>query len=93
MRTVAVASRVLFGGDWPEHPTGIYDETHVQMMTKRRLTRWCESAGLTIERWQDSYDPNGARRTTFFKSLDLLTLKLFHSWFMYELQVLCRRPK
>jgi 2-polyprenyl-3-methyl-5-hydroxy-6-metoxy-1,4-benzoquinol methylase len=91
MRSVDVVQRFMIGGDWPEDRTGIFDATHLQNMSKRRLTRWCRTAGLEVEQWFDRYDPNGPRRYRFFRTADLLTLKLFHSWFMYQLQVRCRR--
>lgn len=91
MRSVDVVQRFMIGGDWPEDRTGIFDATHLQNMSKRRLTRWCRTAGLEVDQWFDRYDPNGPRRYRFFRTADLLTLKLFHSWFMYQLQVRCRR--
>jgi len=93
MRNIDVLKQFIFIGDWPEHGTGIFDATHLQVMSKRRLQRWCEAAGLEIERWFDQYDPRGPRRYRFFRALDLLSLKLFHSWFMYQLQIRCRRVK
>lgn len=91
MRSVDVVDRFLIRGDWPENPTGIFDATHVQNMSSRRLVRWCRFAGLEVEKWFDRYDPNGPRRYRFFRSVDLLTLKLFHNWFMFQLQVRCRK--
>jgi SAM-dependent methyltransferase len=87
MRNVQVLSKFFIHGDWPEDRLGIFDATHVQMMTKRRLTRWCKMAGLNIERWFDKYE---SRR---YPWVDWATLKLFHNWFTYQLQVVCRRPK
>lgn len=92
MRNWIVVRQFLIGGDWPEMPTGIFDSTHVQVMSKNRLERWCRAAGLQIEQWFDSYDPYGPRRYRFFRTLDLLTGRLFHSWLMYQLQVRCRVP-
>jgi hypothetical protein len=56
------------------------------MMTKRRLARWCGLAGLKIERWYNKYE---SRRDPW---ADWATLKIFHTWFTYQLQVICRRP-
>jgi len=91
MRNIDVLRTFFLGGDWPEPMLGIFDRTHVQVMSHLRLTRWCVGAGLRIERWFDQYDPYGPRRLAFFRSLDLITLRCFHTWFMYQLQVLCRR--
>ena len=91
MRSVGVLGTFVLGGEWPERPMGIFDETHLQVMTRRRLQRWCVSAGLREESWFDLYDPNGPRRQRWSRLGDLLTFKVFHEWFMYELQVLCRK--
>jgi 2-polyprenyl-3-methyl-5-hydroxy-6-metoxy-1,4-benzoquinol methylase len=91
MRGVEVMSQFIWGGDWPERDTGIFDRTHIQMMSQKRLARWCGSAGLRVEKWFDRYDPNGPRRYRFFRTMDLLTLKLMHGWFMYQVQCRCRR--
>lgn len=91
MRNAEVLLRFAAGGDVPEHRTGIYDATHVQVMSKRRLARWCRAAGLRVERWFDCYDPNGPRRGRFFRLCDLLTARLLHDWFMYEVQGVWRK--
>ena len=79
-------------GDWPEMDSGIYDRTHLQVMTRKRLIRWCESAGLEIERWFSRYDPL-PKFSRITRTIDLLTLGLFHNWFMFQLQLIARvRP-
>jgi 2-polyprenyl-3-methyl-5-hydroxy-6-metoxy-1,4-benzoquinol methylase len=93
MRNIDVLRTFFFGGDWPEPPGGIFDRTHVHMMSHKRLQRWCGNANLEIEQWFDQYDPYGPRRLAFFRGLDHLTFRVFHTWFMYQLQVRCRRPK
>ena len=79
-------------GDWPEKSVGIFDQTHLQVMTKKRLRRWCEQAGLTIERWFDRYHPDPKRHAVSLAA-DWLTLRLFHQLHMFQLQVVCRRPR
>lgn len=91
MRSIYVLREFFIQGDWPEHPSGIFDQTHVQVMTRRRLQRWYEMAGLRIEKWFDRYDPHGPRRRRLLQTIDLMSLGTFHSWFMYQLQVRCRR--
>ena len=91
MRSIECVLEFIGRGDWPERPVGIFDATHVQVMTSKRLARWCREAGIPIEKWFDRYDPNGPRRYRFFRTLDLLTLRLLHSWCMYQLQVRCRK--
>ena len=91
MRNYVGLRTFILKGDWPEDPGGIFDRTHVQVLTHRRLDRWCRHANLPIEQWFDRYDPYGPRRLRFFRCIDLMTGKLFHSWWMYQLQVRCRR--
>jgi hypothetical protein len=72
-------------GDWPEQPLGIFDETHVQVMTHKRLARWCQSAGLSLEREYECYEWRPSRRR-IFKLLNRLTLRFFKSLFNFEIQ-------
>ncbi|HEX2973126.1 MAG TPA: class I SAM-dependent methyltransferase [Tepidisphaeraceae bacterium] len=92
MRNLKVLHQFIFGGDWPEDPTGIFDATHVQVMTRRRLERWCEQAGLHIEQWYDLYLSN-RWKTKLLRALDYLTLKQLHDWWQMELQVRTRRKE
>ena len=48
MQSVYVLIRFMILGDWPERPRGIFDRTHIQMMSRRRLTRWIDGAGLEL---------------------------------------------
>ena len=91
MRQVAVLWEFIFKGDWPERDTGIFDRTHLQVMSKKRLARWCAAADLRIEKWFELYGPNTHRRSKIFRACDWLTLRLFHKWWVYQLQVRCRR--
>ena len=87
MRSLHVFKTFFLGGDWPEDAVGIFDRTHLQVMSRARLDRWCRAAGLEPERWFDRYDPMRPRRGPM---LDRLTLKLFHPFFMHQIQVRCR---
>jgi len=81
---------IAIRGDWPEAYEGIFDRTHVQFMTIKRLRRWCQSAGLDVIQWQGAdYSQPAIQR--LFWWLDRLTLRLFRSRWMYSLQVCCRR--
>ena len=55
MQSLYVLIRFMILGDWPERDGGIFDRTHVQMMSRRRLLRWIDGAGLELERWIDAY--------------------------------------
>lgn len=83
----------LWRRDWPENSIGIFDRSHVQFMTRRRLMRWCADAGLEIERSYDSYDPNGPRRHRVSRLLDLMSFRLLHEFCTYQIQVRCRRTR
>ncbi len=56
MRYLAVLWQLVVRGDWREAPQGIFDETHVQVMTHRRLRRWGDAAGLELVQWFNRYD-------------------------------------
>jgi SAM-dependent methyltransferase len=89
MRHIDVLARFILTGDWPEHDSGIFDQTHVQVMSMRRLLRWAAGAGLRLEKVFDCYGPGGRKRT-LFRTLDLLTLRIFRTWTMYQLQCVFR---
>jgi O-antigen biosynthesis protein len=83
--------QVLVKRDWPEESTGIFDRTHIQFMTTHRLRRWCEAAGLEIERSYNRYDPNGPRRNRVSRMLDVMSFGLLHEFCIYQIQIRCRR--
>src|SRR5581483_7885087 len=58
MRGTEAMYQFLVKGDWPERDIGIFDRTHLQVMSKKRLARWCRDAGLAVEQWFPRYDPN-----------------------------------
>jgi SAM-dependent methyltransferase len=84
---------LIWRRDWPEKDTGIFDRTHIQFMTPRRLTRWCVAAGLETAKSYCRYDPNGPRRRRASRLLDRVTCGLLHDFCMYQIQVCCRRVR
>ena len=90
MRYVEPLATFVIGGDWPEHPLGIFDQTHLQVMTHRRLLRWCARAGLRLDRWYDHYDYRFVRRN-LYRLANILTFKLFRSFLTFEVQGRFRR--
>jgi SAM-dependent methyltransferase len=78
-------------GDWPEEPAGLFDTSHIQFMTRRRLIRWCKPAGLHVESWVNNWGPYGWRRNRRLRLLNLITLGLLREWFQYQIQIVCRR--
>jgi 2-polyprenyl-3-methyl-5-hydroxy-6-metoxy-1,4-benzoquinol methylase len=91
LRNLRTLWTFVIRGEWPEEASGLFDETHIQVMTHRRLVRWCDRAGLTCEKWFDMYPPKPRWRYGAMKSVNFLTFGLAHSWMMYQLQVRCRR--
>jgi 2-polyprenyl-3-methyl-5-hydroxy-6-metoxy-1,4-benzoquinol methylase len=85
--------QLLWKRDWPEAQTGIFDSTHIQFMTTRRLARWCANAGLTIEKTYGRYDPNGPRRTRAGRLVDSLSFGLLHEFCIFQIQIQCRRAR
>ena len=82
MRYIEVLWTFAFRGDWPEHALGIFDQSHLQVMTHKRLARWCRSAGLSLEREYDCYDPS----RKIYPLLNRLTFRVFKSLFNFEIQ-------
>ena len=80
---------VLIKGEWPEYPMGTFDHTHVQVMTNKRLDRWCRTAGLRKEAEFDLYDFRFFRRN----SIEPLTWQRFDfsSFLTFEIQARYRR--
>ena len=93
MRYIDALWAFVVRGDWPEVTAGIFDDTHVQVMTHKRLERWCHEAGLSIMRWYGRANARGWRRDLWRRWFDRLTLGLFHHLFQYQIQVLCRRER
>lgn len=89
-RYVEALVPLLFKGDWPEYPMGIFDETHVQVLTHKRLDRWCRDAGLRKEAEFDLYDFTFVKRNVY-RALNLATLRLFRSFLTFEVQARYRR--
>jgi 2-polyprenyl-3-methyl-5-hydroxy-6-metoxy-1,4-benzoquinol methylase len=80
----------LIAGEWPEHPLGIFDKTHVQVMTHRRLRRWCEDAGLRLEQWFDAYHYKFVRRN-ICRVANLASFRLLRGFTNFQIQGRFRR--
>lgn len=91
MRNLKIVWTFLIQGDWPEQPLGIFDATHVQVMSQKRLIRWCRSSGLQPQQWFDKYLSGVTSRGRWLQTADALTGRLLHEWFQMQLQVLTRR--
>lgn len=89
MQSLNVVVQLMLLGDWPEKKIGIFDETHIQMMTRKRLVRWAAAAGLVPIAWYDSYEDHWRGRAQ--QAVDRLTLRVLHDWLSYQWQCLFRR--
>ena len=81
---------LLVKGEWPEYRMGIFDETHLQVMTHKRLDRWCRAAGLRKEREFDCYDFRFVRRN-IYRVINLASFRLLRSFLTFEVQARFRR--
>jgi 2-polyprenyl-3-methyl-5-hydroxy-6-metoxy-1,4-benzoquinol methylase len=91
MRSLSVMYQWLARGDWPERRDGVFDSTHLQMMSRRRLTRWCQQAGLKLECWFDRYLYADSSRERWIGRLDRLSLRCLNGWLQHQLQGRWRR--
>lgn len=89
-RHVEVLLLLAIRGDWPEYPMGIFDQTHVQFMTHKRLDRWCRAAGLRKDAEFDLYDFRFIRRN-IYRAVNLATMRLFRSFLTFEVQARYRQ--
>jgi 2-polyprenyl-3-methyl-5-hydroxy-6-metoxy-1,4-benzoquinol methylase len=84
MRHIEILTKLVLKGDWPEDEMGIFDKTHIQVMTHKRLKRWGDIAGLEHQSWHNAYRwailPH-----YFYQALDLITFKFFKSFFHYQI--------
>ncbi|APW63716.1 class I SAM-dependent methyltransferase [Paludisphaera borealis] len=80
----------LIGGEWPEQPMGIFDETHLQVMTHRRLLRWCEGAGLRLDRWFDAYHYSFIKRN-ICRVVNLGSFRLLRGFMVFQVMGRFRR--
>lgn len=89
-RYVEALFPLFLKGDWPEYPMGIFDETHLQVMTHKRLDRWCKAAGLRKEAEFDLYDFSFFKRN-LYRAINLGTFRLFRSFLTFEVQARYRK--
>lgn len=90
MRYLEVLGTLVIKGEWYEHPLGIFDETHVQVMTHRRLKRWADNASLRLDRWSRAYDYRFLRRNVY-RAIDVATLRTMHSFLTPAVQGVFRK--
>lgn len=85
MRSIDVLFQLACKGDWPEHPLGVFDRTHIQVMTHKRVLRWARASDLDLEIWFDNYDFRFIRRNVH-RALNLATGRLLRGFFLFEVQ-------
>lgn len=89
-RYVGALLPLVVRGDWPEEPMGIFDETHVQVMTHKRLDRWCKTAGLRKEAEFPCYDYRFVQRN-LSRVANIASLGKLRSFLMWQVQARYRR--
>jgi 2-polyprenyl-3-methyl-5-hydroxy-6-metoxy-1,4-benzoquinol methylase len=90
MRSIKVLLEFALLGDWPEERTGVYDGTHVQVMSRKRLRRWCRAAGLEPEVESSNYLLLGFRQSVL-RGISALTFGCSRDWFALQILTRCRR--
>jgi hypothetical protein len=90
MRYVSALATFVLGSEWPEDPLGIFDGTHLQVMTHRRLNRWALQAGLELQRWHDKYDHRFVRRNAC-RLVNRMTFGFLRSFLTHQVQGVFRR--
>lgn len=93
MRNLWEMTRYVWHGDWPEDDSGIFDRTHLQFMTHRRLDRWIRSAGLRVERRFARPDPRHPRIMPVIGVVNASLLGALDHLLDYQIQVRCRKPE
>ncbi len=90
MRSLKVVFTFIIRGDWPEEETGVFDATHVEMMSKPRLERWCRAAGLTVDVWEVVYLSESTAKGKLLRVFDRATFGLLRTWVSLQWQCRCR---
>ncbi len=90
MRYIEALGTFVVKGEWREDPLGIFDQTHLQVMTHRRLKRWGEAAGLKHERWFDTYHFSFIKRN-LCRAANLGSFRLLRSFTTFQVQGRFRR--
>ena len=81
----------VFVGDWPEDDAGIFDRTHLQFMTHKRLARWADDAGLVLDRWFPRPDPQHPRAMQVLRVVNSILLGSLSHVLDYQVQARFRR--
>ena len=80
---------LLLRAGWPGTDAHIRRD-HLQVMTHKRLDRWCRAAGLRKEAEFDFYDFQFIKRN-LYRVLNLATFRLFRSFLTFKVQARYRR--
>jgi len=91
MRYYGAVWTYLVGGDWPEQSVGLFDRTHLQFMTHKRLDRWAREAGLQREYVRNCYYFTFIRRN-IERVLDRASFGLMKSFLYLEVEARYRKP-
>lgn len=80
---------VLFQGDFRYEPAGLRDRTHLRFFCRKNVLALFAGAGLEVEAVEENMGAFGRHH----RLLDLLTLRRFHDWFVFQYRVRARKPR
>lgn len=85
MQGLRVLQTFVWRGEWPEKEQGLFDETHLQVTTYKRLERWANDAGLRLEEWFPYY-LSELRYRKFLRLFNRVTFGTFNDYLHFEVQ-------
>lgn len=78
---------ILFGGDFKYAEAGLMDRSHLRFFCRANVRHLFEQAGLVVETIETNMGAYGLRH----RALDLLTLGLFHDFFVFQFRTRARK--
>jgi len=80
-------SPILFRGDFQYAEAGLLDRSHLRFFCRANVRDLFEQAGLIVETMETNMGGYGLRH----RALDLLTLGLFHDFFVFQFRTRARK--
>ena len=79
---------ILFGGDFRYEPAGLLDRSHLRFFCRANARELFERSGLAVTEVEENMGAYGLRH----RLLDLLTLRYFHDFFVFQFRIRARKP-
>ena len=80
---------ILFQGDFRYSGAGLLDKSHLRFFCRTNVRHLFEQAGLVVETMETNMGGYGLRHRAF----DLVTLGLFHDFFVFQFRTRARKAK